>query len=98
MRTLEYHTDEGCRKGCHPVSVTYPTRFGGFVRRQVFSVDEPGAWFDNRWNCHADGCDHPCDSREEAIRKGAEITYDERFHGSPAIVVAFFGRSFTFDF
>lgn len=93
MRTLEYHSDQGCRKGCHPVSAIETYR-GKETRQRCFSVDEPGAWFDDRWNCHVDGCDHPCDSREEAIRIGARVLYQEMFHGSPAIVVLFRKRPF----
>ena len=89
MRVLEYHSDDGCRPGCHPVTLLSDDRKGRPLRRHCFSVDEPGAWFDDAWNCHADGTDHRCASREEAVRKGAEILYDERFHGSPAVVVVF---------
>lgn len=91
MRTLEYHSDQGCRKGCHPVSLVYKHR-GKDARYHYFSIDEPGAWYDDAWNCHVDGCDHPCSSREEAIRIGADILYDSRFDGSPAIVVIFANR------
>lgn len=86
MKVLEYHSDRGCRKGCHPVSIQ--SRDGRkTVRRHYFSVDKPGSWFEKQWNCHADGCDHPCDSREEAIRKGIEILCCE-----PASVVLVFAN------
>lgn len=35
-----------------------------------FCIDEPGTWFDDEYNCHVDGCDHPCKTLEEAISKG----------------------------
>lgn len=91
MRTLEYHSDKGCRKGCHPVSIIGRHR-GKITQDHYFSVDEPGAWFDERWNCHVDGCDYPCNSRDEAIRIGAAVLYDHRFDGSPAIVIVFANR------
>lgn len=93
MRTLEYHSDQGCRKGCHPVSIAETCR-GKETRRHYFSVDEPGAWFDDSWNCHVDGCDHRCASREEAVRLGARILYQQAFHGSPDIVVIYRNRPF----
>lgn len=40
-----------------------------------FLIDLPGTWWENEWNCHADGCDHPCKSLEEAISWGMYI-YD----------------------
>ena len=43
-------------------------------RKQVldleFSIDEPGTWFDDEYNCHVDGCDHACKTLHEAISKG----------------------------
>lgn len=36
----------------------------------AFLIDEPGAWWDDKWNCHVDGQDFPCDTRDEAIVKG----------------------------
>lgn len=68
---LFYHTDEGCRKGCHPVSIEYAYR-GKPHHQHVFSIDEPGAWWEDQWNCHVDGCDYHCESREAAIARGAE--------------------------
>ena len=77
MRRLVYKTDAGCRKGCHPVN------FLRAYRREIeevhaFSIDEPGAWWDDEWNCHVDGTDYPFATREEAIRWGAHVLgYDE---------------------
>lgn len=64
MRTLVYMSDEGCRKGCHPVFILRAYR-GKIEENLYFSVDEPGAWWEEKWNCHVDGCDYPCESREE---------------------------------
>lgn len=66
MITFYYHTDKNCRKGCHPVSELKTYRNKKYLRHR-FSIDEPGAWFDDEWNCHVDGTDHPCGSKEEAI-------------------------------
>ena len=78
MRTLVYKSDAGCRKGCHPVNILRAYR-GEIVEDHYFSVDEPGAWWDEEWNCHVDGCDYPCKSREEAIKKGARFWNSEEF-------------------
>ena len=61
--------DAGCRKGCHPVYCLYAYRHK-IEERQWFSIDEPGAWFEDEWNCHVDGTDYECASRDEAIEKG----------------------------
>ena len=87
-RTLIYKSDTGCRKGCHPVNIVTTYR-GKRKEEHYFSVDEPGAWFEDKWNCHADGMDFPCDTREEAIRKGAEILYLQAFHGDPGIQITY---------
>lgn len=92
MRTLEYHSDKGCRPGCHPVSIVRTDRKGHNSAEHYFSVDEPGAWFDDRWNCHVDGCDYPCATRKEAILLGARVLYQQMFHGSPAVVIIFANR------
>lgn len=88
MRVLEYHSDTGCRRGCHPVSRRLKGKKEG-QKYHYFSVDEPGAWWKDEWNCHVDGCDHPCRSREEAILKGASVLYDSRFDGNESIIVIF---------
>lgn len=86
MRTLVYKSDEGCRKGCHPVNILRV--YGRKIEEDhYFLVDEPGAWFDDEWNCHVDGCDYPCKSRKEAIEKGAAVLYDKSFHGDESIKV-----------
>jgi len=69
-----FHTDENCRKGCHVVSE--PCRKGHTGKQtllHLFSVDEPGAWWDSCWNVHVDGCDYAVNSKDEAIRKGMAI-------------------------
>lgn len=78
MRTLVYKSDAGCRKGCHPVYILSAYR-GKIVEDHYFSVDEPGSWFEDEWNCHVDGCDYPCKSRQEAIERGAKFWGDEEF-------------------
>lgn len=88
MRKLIYKTDKGCRKGCHPVMLCY-TYKGKPEQEHYFSVDEPGAWFDNEWNCHVDGCDYACESREAAIQKGADILYLPERHGDPSFEVIY---------
>lgn len=64
-----YKSDSGCRKGYHPVCRLYAER-KEIKDIQYFSVDEPGAWFDDCWNCHVDGMDFACATRDEAIEKG----------------------------
>lgn len=49
-----YKSDDGCRKGCHLVYRLYPYR-QKIEERQWFSIDEPGAWFEDKWNCHVNG-------------------------------------------
>ena len=70
MITLVYKSDKGCRKGCHPVYILQAHR-GEIEESHYFSVDEPGAWWDTKWNCHVDGCDYPCESKKDAIDRGA---------------------------
>lgn len=64
--------DTGCRKGCHPVYCLYAYR-QKIEERQWFSIDEPGAWFDDCWNCHVDGMDFECATRDEAIDRGVRF-------------------------
>lgn len=78
MRTLVYKSDDGCRKGCHPVNILRVYR-GKIEADHYFLVDEPGAWWVEEWNCHVDGLDFPCKSREEAIKKGAKFWNSEEF-------------------
>lgn len=93
MKILEYHTDQGCRKGCHPVSIR--TGKGRKTEKRLyFSVDEPGAWFEREWNCHVDGCDYPCESRREAIRKGVQTLYSPQTDRTPSVVLIFANRPF----
>ena len=88
MRTLIYRSDKGCRKGCHPVDIVLVHR-GKQTTRRYFSVDEPGAWWTESWNCHVDGCDYPCASREDAIRTGADVLYSPQIHGDDKIAVSY---------
>lgn len=67
---ITYHNDNGSRKGCHRVTLSTD---GGRSESLVFLVDEPGAWWDDEWNCHVDGVDYPCKTREHAICKGLHV-------------------------
>jgi hypothetical protein len=62
-------SDEGCRKGCHPVHLLHDAGKKTY-EFQIFSIDEPGAWFDDKWNCHVDGTDYPFDTKEQAVFHG----------------------------
>ena len=62
-------SDEGCRKGCQPVHLVNNNAKRS-SEDHIFSIDEPGAWFDDKWNCHVDGTDYPFDTKEEAIQHG----------------------------
>ena len=70
MEIFIVKNDTGCRKGCHPVYCLYVGERRKISERQWFSIDEPGAWFDDCWNCHVDGMDFECATRDEAIEKG----------------------------
>ena len=69
MVVVNYHSDENNRKGCHVVSQPIVKR-GKVQLFHLFSVDEPGAWYEDEWNCHVDGCDYPAPTREAAINRG----------------------------
>lgn len=70
--TIFYHSDENCRKGCHVVSRPYSYR-GKIELAHLFSIDEPGAWYENEWNVHVDGCDYPVPTKEAAINRGMYV-------------------------
>lgn len=78
MNSIIYKTDEGHRKGCHPV-VRVREKWDGRRKKVIqledtlFLIDEPGAWFDDKWNCHVDGTDYPMNSRENAIIWGLYV-------------------------
>ena len=40
-------SDTGGRKGCHPVFALYAYK-GQIEQSQWFSIDEPGAWFEDK--------------------------------------------------
>lgn len=73
MIKITYHSDKDCRKGCHPLTYTdvrdkrHPTEV------HICSIDEPGAWFDDKWNCHVDGTDYPFDTKEQCICFGLYV-------------------------
>lgn len=66
-------SDKKCRKGCHPVMLTTKNGKGKEITNHIFSIDEPGTWFDDKWNCHADGTDYPFDTIEKCIVHGLKI-------------------------
>ena len=68
--TLIVKTDDGCRKGCHPCHIARWNKKGKWEEHRIFSIDEPGAWFDDAWNIHVDGCDNPQPTREHCIAFG----------------------------
>lgn len=61
----------------------------------LFSIDRPGAYWDDAWNVHVDGCDYRCANLHEAIARGIEVldapdpvtgeryTYEVRSCGTP---------------
>lgn len=72
MIKLTFKSDEGSRKGCHRVTLT--TKVGKKrLEDTIFLIDEPGAWFDDKWNCHVDGMDFPFDTREQCICWGLSV-------------------------
>lgn len=74
---INFHSDENCRKGCHVVSSCFVRR-NTPIYQHLFSVDEPGAWWENDWNCHVDGCDYPAPTKEAAIKRGMHVRgYDD---------------------
>jgi len=36
-----------------------------------FTIDLPGTWWEDKFNCHVDGCDYACDTMESALERGA---------------------------
>ncbi len=38
---------------------------------RAFTIDLPGTWWEDKFNCHVDGCDYPCDTMEAALERGA---------------------------
>lgn len=43
--------------------------------------DPPGTWYDDKWNVHYDGCDHPCASLEECKKKLGQLDGFEYANG-----------------
>ena len=71
MTLIVYHSDEGHRKGCHPVTLVHEGK--KTTESHIFSIDEPGAWYEHKWNCHVDGTDYPFDTREQCIAWGLQV-------------------------
>lgn len=63
MKTLYIHpVTPDCNK--HHVSEKI-TKRGKTVYQHVAWFDPPGSWYEDEWNIHYDGCDHPCRDLEE---------------------------------
>ena len=73
MTKILYQNDKDCRKGCHPVMLIENSGTKNETRTLIFSVDEPGAWWDDKWNCHVDGTDYPFDTLEQCITWGLYV-------------------------
>lgn len=71
--TITYHTDANSRKGCHPVTLSTGKEKKGEKPSTIFLVDEPSAWFEDKWNCHVDGTDYPFKTKEECICWGLYV-------------------------
>lgn len=64
----------GHREGCYSIENVITAKRGDVSEtRTLFLIDEPGAWFDDCWNCHVDGMDFEMPTKEAAIRKGFEF-------------------------
>lgn len=66
--------------------------------RVAFMVDVPGAWHEDKWNLHVDGCDYPCDSLIDALRKGADFyDYDPMTGDKPGYELRAVGKPFSWE-
>lgn len=69
-----YIIAKGSRKGCYCVNEIVSA-----VRGEIkdvscrFLLDEPGAWFEDKWNCHVDGTDYEFETKEAALRWGFKV-------------------------
>lgn len=68
--------------------IVFVTRVRKQGRKQIldceYMLDPPGAWDETKWNCHVDGCDYQFDTKEEALRCGADVyDYDPRTGTKP---------------
>ena len=70
---ITYHSDKDCRKGCHPVTYTADEGKRTEYEVHICSIDEPGAWWEDKWNCHVDGTDKEFNTRDEAIIHGLYV-------------------------
>jgi len=67
-------TKTGHRNGCYSIDLVATAKRGDVTEaRTYFLIDEPGAWFEDKWNCHVDGTDYEFDTKEEAIRWGFHV-------------------------
>ena len=65
---------KGGRKGCYCVNEIITTTRGEIKNVSCrFLLDEPGAWFEDKWNCHVDGTDYQFPTKEEALRWGFKV-------------------------
>lgn len=69
-----YIIAKGNRRGCYCVNEILSV-----VRGEIkdvscrFLLDEPGAWFEDKWNCHVDGTDYEFETKEAALRWGFKV-------------------------
>ena len=68
-----FKNDSGGREGCHPVIMVYNEGTRSEHEDIIFLVDEPGAWWDDDWNCHVDGTDYPFKTRDECVCWGLYV-------------------------
>ena len=72
MDKIIFHTDKHCRKGRHPVTMTTMYR-GKEEEHHIFSVDEPGARWGDKWNLHVNGCNYALRTWQDCIVEGLRV-------------------------
>lgn len=74
VRKTFYPPQSGVREGCWPV-VQLVSRKGSRDIEEIrrFTIDAPGAWFPDSWNCHVDGCDNEFKTLKEAVEYGCLV-------------------------
>lgn len=63
---------DGLRPGIIIVSQKRSVK-GREVYRYRFTIDTPGAWFDDVYNLHIDGTDNPFKTLEECLKAGVRF-------------------------
>lgn len=74
VRKTFYPPQSGVREGCWPV-VQLVSRKGSRDIEEIrwFTIDAPGSWFLDSWNCHVDGCDNEFKTLKEAVEYGCLV-------------------------